>query len=144
MVILYRKKARKSPSFDALVKIGLVVVTMNLKLSIFYRMVSHRRPEEGPRSSVILQYRKAIPYEGRTIFKAKEIDISRFRNYGELELYLVRKSGGGHRIYPGGADYPVITYTKYQEDDNERQLRTEPWRRFAASVSYILIERKKS
>ena len=106
-------------------------------------MVSHKRPKEGPRSSVVLQYRKAVPYEGRTIFKAKKIHISRFRKYVKLELYLIKKCGGGHRKYPGGADYPVITYTKYQEDHNERQLRTEPWRRFAASVSYILIKREK-
>ena len=76
---------------------------------------------------------------------AEKIDLSMFRsNYTLLEMHLIEKSGGGFRTFPGGADRPVITYTKYKEDDNERDLNSEPWESFAASVSYILINRKEA
>ena len=123
---------------------ALVALSMNLKPWIFCRMADRRRPKKGPRSCVVLQYRKAKPYERGTKFKVEKIDISMFSNYVELQLYLLRRCGGGYRTYPGGADYPVITYTKYKEDDNERDLNSETWDIFAASVSYILIDRKEA
>ena len=76
---------------------------------------------------------------------AEKIDLSMFSGkYTLLEMDVIEKSGGGFRTFPGGADRPVITYTKYKEDGNERELNSEPWESFAASVSYILVKRKEA
>ncbi|KAL3499535.1 hypothetical protein ACH5RR_038628 [Cinchona calisaya] len=94
-----------------------------------------------PGDLIVIQYQKPIPQKRGSAMKIKYTRISKFKNYVELELYLFEKCGGCYRTYPGGADYPVISYTKYNDGDNVHELRTEPWLDFAASVHQILINR---
>ena len=109
-------------------------------------MADQGMPEQLPGDWIAIQYQKPKPFRRGFVMKIRTTRISRFHNYGELELYLYEKCGGGHRTYPGGADYPDITYTKhsdpYNDENNiERRLRSEPWEDFAATVYHILIRR---